>query len=428
METPVLTKSTPEGARDYLVPSRHHLGKVYALPQSPQLFKQLLMVSGMERYYQIVKCFRDEDLRPNRQPEFTQLDLEASFIDEDFIIDLIEGLLVSVFKTEDITLNSPFLQINYEEAMDRFGSDKPDLRPGMEMVTVTDIFKDCGYKIFSGIVKNGGLIKAIVLKNKADQLSKNMLQNDWAGKVIQKLGGKGLTWMKLENGALQSNIVQFFTQEQQDELVKTVGAEDNDVIFMVADTNHHTVKDVMGRFRLFVAKELGLSDPDTFIPCWVTNFPLFELKDGNVSSMHHPFTQPDRDLPSKDDKEALLKVNSRAYDIAVNGEELGGGSIRIHDTTVQKQIFELLGLSESEIEQKFGFFNKALTYGTPPHGGIALGIDRLVAMVLKTDSIREVIAFPKNRVAHCPLTQAPSLPDQAQLDELNLSIHPEEEQ
>ncbi len=426
IETPVLTKSTPEGARDYIVPSRHHLGRIYALPQSPQLFKQLLMMSGLERYYQIVKCFRDEDLRPNRQPEFTQLDLEAAFIDETFIIDLIEGLLVKAFAVEGITLNRPFLQLDYETAMDKYGSDKPDLRPGMEMITVTSIFKDCNYKIFNSIVNNGGLIKAIVLKNKASELSKNMLQNEWASKVIQKCGGKGLSWMKVENGALQSNIVQFFTEDEQKELMTTLKVEDNDVILMVADTSHKTVLEVLGRFRLYVAETLNLSNPDEFIPCWVTNFPLFELKDGKITSMHHPFTQPDRELPSADDHKNLCEVKSRAYDIAVNGEEIGGGSIRIHDTNVQKEIFSILGLSESETEEKFGFFTKALTHGAPPHGGIALGIDRLVSMILKTPSIREVIAFPKNRVAFCPLTQAPSKADSAQLQELNMTLREEE--
>lgn len=420
IETPTLTKSTPEGARDYLVPSRVHESKFYALPQSPQLFKQLLMMSGFDKYYQIVKCFRDEDLRPNRQPEFTQMDLEASFIDEEFIYTLIEGLIQAVYKTIEIDIPTPFKRMTYKDAIETYGSDKPDLRFDMKMVDVTDCFKSCGFGIFKSIVEKGGLIKGMLIPGKAEEMSKNYIQNELIGKVIPKLGGKGMAWMKHLNGKLESNIVQFFSEDEQSDIKAKLNAKDGDLLVFIGDTNHNLVNEVLGKFRLYIAEAKNLIPKDKIATCWVTDFPLFEEKDGHLSSMHHPFTQPSEPIEDINDKEKLLTLTARAYDLAINGEEVGGGSIRIHDTDQQEKIFQILGLSDEEIEAKFGFFTRALKYGTPPHGGIALGIDRLATLLLGTESIREVIAFPKNRTAYCPLTDAPSAVDQTQLSELNL--------
>ncbi|MBW1763457.1 MAG: aspartate--tRNA ligase [Deltaproteobacteria bacterium] len=418
VETPFLTRSTPEGARDYLVPSRVHQGKFYALPQSPQLFKQLLMISGMDRYFQIARCFRDEDLRPNRQPEFTQLDLEASFIDEDFIYEMIEELTVRMFAIGGIELPRPFPRMTYHEAMDRYGSDRPDLRFGMAFKEVSDIVKDTGYSIFRQIIGNGGLIKGFCVKGQAEALSKNILQNEYAMKIVPAFGAKGMTWMKIVDNKLQSNIVQFFTQKEQESLIKYFKAEDGDVLMMIADTDHKLVNEVLNRLRLHVAGRLNLIPEERFYPLWVTDFPLFEIKDDRLSSQHHPFTMPDKTDFDSTNMDEMLKINSRAYDLVVNGEELGGGSIRIHKTDIQKKIFQALGLSKEEAEAKFGFFLKALEFGAPPHAGLALGIDRVVSMILRTSSIRDVIAFPKNRRAFCPLTKAPSFADHAQLEEL----------
>lgn len=428
VETPILTKSTPEGARDYLVPSRLHHGQFYALPQSPQLFKQLLMIGGLDRYFQVVKCFRDEDLRPNRQPEFTQLDLEASFIDETFIRNLIEGLMVKLFDLVGKKIATPFPLITYAEAMEKYGSDKPDLRFDMLMVELTDLLPNTGFKVFQSIATSGGCIKAINVTGKSDQMSKNMLQEEMAKKVVPSLGGKGMAWMRVENGELQSNIVQFFSEEELIGIKERLEAKDGDVLLFIADKNRDVVNDILGRLRLYVAERYEFIDPTKITPCWVTDFPLFELKDGNLTSIHHPFTAPSDDFMSASTKEELLKVNSRGYDMVINGEEVGGGSIRIHQADVQEKVFNTLGLSKDEIEEKFGWFVEALKYGTPPHGGIALGIDRLVGMLLDTDNIREVIAFPKNRVAYCPLTHAPSPVAQDQLDETHLNIQPKPEE
>jgi len=422
VETPFLTKSTPEGARDYLVPSRVHLGKFYAMPQSPQLFKQLLIMGGMDRYYQIARCFRDEDLRPNRQPEFTQLDLEASFIDEEFIYETIEELTVRIFELGEITLPRPFLRMTYEKALDSYGTDCPDLRFKMDFKNVTDIFKDTDYAIFREIIRNGGMIKGFLVKDPSGILSKNILQNEYAMKIVPSFGAKGMTWMKVAEGKLQSNIVQFFSMGEQDKIMERFEASDGDVIMMVASDSRDLVNKVLGRLRLHVADRLGLMTEDSFSPLWITDFPLFELKDNELSSQHHPFTMPDRTDFDPDNVEDLLRLNSRAYDLVINGEELGGGSIRIHDMEVQKKIFKALGMSPQETEAKFGFFLKALEYGAPPHGGIALGMDRVISMILGTSSIREVIAFPKNRSAFCPLTRAPSYMDDSQLEELGLEI------
>ena len=423
VETPMLTKSTPEGARDYLVPSRTHAGKFFALPQSPQLFKQLLMLSGLERYFQIVKCFRDEDLRPNRQPEFTQMDLEVSFIDESYIFALMEELMEKVFFHVGKKLSGPFPHITYQEAIEKYGTDRPDLRFGMEMIDVSETLSGINYKIFKTILEKNGKIKGINVKNSADKLSKNMMQEEIAKKVIPSMGAKGLTWMKVVNGKLESNVVQFFTEEEQEKLMKKMGAEDGDILCFIADTNIKLVDDVLGRFRVYMGHKMNLIDTNQLSPCWVTNFPLYEESDGRLVSIHHPFTSPDRDILNIKEKNELLKVNSRGYDLVINGEEIGGGSIRIHDPKVQEKVFQDLGLNDSEIEEKFGFFANAFQYGAPPHGGIALGIDRLVGMILAKENIREVIAFPKNRVAHCPLTQAPSNVGNNQLDDLNIKLN-----
>jgi len=422
IETPFLTRSTPEGARDYLVPSRVHHGKFYALPQSPQLFKQILMIGGMDRYFQIARCFRDEDLRPNRQPEFTQLDLEASFIDEEFIYETIEALTVKMFAIGGITLPTPFPRMTYKTAMNRYGTDRPDLRFEMIFEDATDVFKDTQYAIFRQIIDNGGQIRGFSVKDPRGALSKNILQNDYAKTIVPRFGARGLTWMRVTGGKLQSNIVQFFSTDEQAGLMKRFKAQDGDVIMMIADESGDLVKKVLGRLRIHVAERLNLIPEDHWRPLWVTDFPLFELKDGQIGSQHHPFTMPDRVDFDPGDIAALQTLNSRAYDLVMNGEELGGGSIRIHRMDVQEKIFQALGLSREEAASKFGFFLKALEYGTPPHGGLALGLDRVIAMILKTPSIRDVIAFPKNRKAFCPLTEAPSVADSAQLEELALNI------
>jgi len=423
VETPVLTKSTPEGARDYLVPSRTHEGQFYALPQSPQLFKQLLMVGGFERYFQVTKCFRDEDLRPNRQPEFTQLDMEASFIDETFIYSLIEPLVIKAFEVGGITLQAPFPHITYQESMDKYGCDRPDLRFGLEMTNVTDIFKHTSYKIFQSISQSGGLIKGINISGMADHMSKSMLQEDLAKKVIPSMGAKGMTWMKVIDGKLESNIVQFLSDTEQSAIIDKLQGKNGDVLIFIADIDHALVNDVLGRFRLYIANRLNLIPKDIYKPCWVVDFPLYERKDGRLHSVHHPFTSPKVDITQIENQDDLLKVTAIAYDVVVNGEELGGGSIRIHDPNIQAKIFKDLGLTPEQIEQKFGFFINAFKYGTPPHGGLAIGVDRLTSMVLGLENIREVIAFPKNRVAYCPLTQAPSPVTTDQLTELHIRTH-----
>jgi len=420
VETPVLTKSTPEGARDYLVPSRVHPQRFYALPQSPQLFKQLLMISGFERYYQIARCFRDEDLRPNRQPEFTQLDLEASFIDEEFIYGLIEELTVRMFAIGGINLPRPFPRMAYREAIDSYGSDRPDTRFDLRFIEATDIFKNTSYGIFRQILQRGGCIKGINIKGQSEKLSKNVLQNEYAKEIAPSFGAKGMTWMRVFDGNLESNIVQFFSPEERQAILQRFGAANGDVLILVADASYETVTSALGQLRLHIAGRLGLIPGNTYYPLWVTHFPLFEATDEGITSSHHPFTAPDRADFDPSDREGLLSLYSRSYDLVMNGEELGGGSIRINDRGLQHRIFQALGLSESDVEEKFGFFLRALDYGAPPHGGIALGMDRVVSMVLGTDSIREVIAFPKNRSAYCPLTDAPSAVAREQLAELGL--------
>jgi aspartyl-tRNA synthetase len=421
VETPVLTMSTPEGARDYLVPSRVHPGHFYALPQSPQLFKQLLMVGGLERYFQLARCFRDEDLRPNRQPEFTQLDLEASFVDEEFIYALIEELTVRMFAVGGIALPRPFARMTWTEAMETTGSDRPDLRFGLRFVDVTDLFADTDYSIFKQILQRGGCIKGINIQGQSEKLSKNVLQNEYAKEIAPSFGAKGMTWMRVENGRFESNIVQYFSPAELDGLRQRFGAADGDVLIMVADPSYSVVVSALGQLRLHLAHRLDLVPADRFCPVWITEFPLFEpTEDGGVTSSHHPFTAPDRTDFDPANIEDLLSLRSRSYDLVVNGEELGGGSIRISDREVQRKIFAALGLGEEETREKFGFFLRAFDFGAPPHGGLALGMDRTVSMILQTPSIREVIAFPKNRSAACPLTGAPSAVTREQLAELAL--------
>ncbi|PKN30093.1 MAG: Asp-tRNA(Asn)/Glu-tRNA(Gln) amidotransferase GatCAB subunit C [Deltaproteobacteria bacterium HGW-Deltaproteobacteria-21] len=426
VETPFLTKSTPEGARDYLVPSRVHQGRFYALPQSPQLFKQLIMMAGMDRYFQIVKCFRDEDLRPNRQPEFTQLDMEASFIDEEFIYEIVEDLTVRIFNVGGIQLPRPFPRMTYQEAMERYGNDKPDLRFDMAFEEITDLVQDTRYTIFRQILGQGGIVKGFCVRGRADALSKNVLQNEYALKIAPEMGAKGMTWMKVVDGKLQSNIAQFFRPGELEGIRSRFNAGEGDVLVMIADTSRDLLNKVLSQLRLHMAERLGLIPADKYTPLWVTDFPLFEKKEDGIGSQHHPFTMPDRTDFDPKNLEELLSLKSRAYDLVMNGEELGGGSIRIHRMDIQQKIFESLGMGPEELESKFGFFLRALEYGAPPHGGLALGLDRVIAMILKMPSIRDVISFPKNRSAFCPLTEAPSLVDTCQMQELGLGSTPED--
>ena len=366
VETPFLTKSTPEGARDYLVPSRTHKNTFFALPQSPQLFKQLLMMSGLERYYQVVKCFRDEDLRPNRQPEFTQLDLEASFVDEQDIIALTNQLIKAAFESCGIQIEHNFPTMTYHDAINLYGTDAPDLRYGMAFSDVTTVFKNSGYKIFNSIIDAGGAIKGFALKGMANDLSKNMLQNDLASKTIQACGGKGLTWMKvLDNDQFESNIVQFFSQEQLIAARDATQAKPGDIMMFVADASLAVVNDVLGKFRTSLAERFNLIPDDVYAGCWITEFPLFEQSEHGVTSLHHPFTQPADPIHETMSVDELVTIKARAYDIVINGQEIGGGSIRIHDANQQALIFKLLSLTEDDIQHKFGFFVDALNYGTP---------------------------------------------------------------
>ena len=419
IETPVLTRSTPEGARDYLVPSRVNPGKFYALPQSPQLFKQLLMIAGMDRYYQIVKCFRDEDLRADRQPEFTQIDMELSFIDEEDIFRIMEGMISHLFKaTKGIELTTPFPRIDYAEAMNRYGSDKPDTRFGLELIDLFDNVKECGFKVFRDVVEKGGMVKAINAKGCATFSRKDL--DDLTAYVAQ-YGAKGLAWVKMkEDGEWQSPIAKFFTDEERAAMAKTLNAEPGDLLFFGADTPA-IVHTALGELRLELARRLGLINKETFNFVWVTDFPLLEYdhEQRRHMAVHHPFTAP------REEDMALLdtdpgKVRSRAYDLALNGTEIGGGSIRIHQPKVQATVFRALGISDEEAADKFDFLLKALEHGAPPHGGLAFGLDRLMMIIAGRDSIRDVIAFPKTQKATCPLTEAPSTVARKQLTELSL--------
>lgn len=419
IETPMLCKSTPEGARDYLVPSRVNPGKFYALPQSPQIFKQLLMVAGMERYFQIARCFRDEDLRADRQPEFTQLDMEMSFMDVDEILALMEGLIHHIFKGalgKDIEI--PFHRLTWDEAMDRFGSDKPDLRFGMELVNMADVVKTADFTVFRSVIENGGQVKAINVKGYANIPRR---EADHLKDFVAIYGAKGLAYIQyLADGTVKSPIAKFFTQEQMDAILATAKAEPGDLLFFVAD-KPSVVAAALGALRIEMAKRLNLINPDELAFTWVVDFPMFEYneEEKRYVAMHHPFTAPrDEDLP------LLLtdpgKVYAKAYDMVLNGTEIGGGSIRIHRRDVQKKVFEAIGLTDEEAQEKFGFMMNAFEYGAPPHGGLAFGLDRLIMIMAQRDSIRDVIAFPKTQSASDLMTQAPNDVDEKQLRELHI--------
>jgi len=419
VETPVLTKSTPEGARDYLVPSRLNPKKFYALPQSPQLFKQLLMVSGMDRYFQIVKCFRDEDLRLDRQPEFTQIDMEMSFADEKQIFPLIENMIASIYKEAlGVEIETPFTILKYVDAINRFGSDKPDLRFGLEIVNVSEEVQGVGFKVFAQALESGGQVKAINIKQSTDTLSRKALDN--LTEVAQTYGAKGMAWIKIQENELQSPIVKFFEKEMLDRLIAKVDGKPGDTIVFSADTPK-IVADSLANVRLSAAKLLNLIDDKLIKLAWVTEFPLVEYDEETKrhTAMHHPFTAPlDEDLDKFES--APGEIRARAYDLVLNGNEIGGGSIRIHRKAVQEKMFKLLGIDNEEAGSKFGFLLDALQYGAPPHAGIAFGLDRIAMLLAGAPSIREVIAFPKTQKATCQMTQAPSEIDQKQLKELKL--------
>lgn len=420
IETPFLMKSTPEGARDFLVPSRRVFGEFYALPQSPQIYKQLLMVSGFDRYFQITKCFRDEDLRKDRQPEFTQIDLEMSFVDEDDVLDVVEGLIIDIFdKAMDMELGPHFQRITYAEAMDRYGVDKPDTRFGLELVNVGDVFQDCGFKVFRSILDEGGLIKSINIKGGAS-MSRSRIDGLIA--YSQELGAGGMAWMKMSDKGLESNIVKFFDEPIQKALIKKMEAEPGDLLIFVAD-KPFVVNKTLGAIRLKLGSDLGLIDESKFDALFVTEFPMYELDEETkeINPMHHPFTSPfDEDIPLLETEP--LKVRSKAYDFVLNGNEIVSGSIRIHDRDLQMRIFRALGISEEEAEDKFGFLLKAFEYGAPPHGGAAFGFDRFIMILRGASSIRDVIAFPKTNQAVSLMDGTPSPVSREQLNELGLNV------
>ena len=416
VETPILTKSTPEGARDYLVPSRVHAGEFYALPQSPQLFKQLLMVAGFDRYFQIAKCFRDEDLRADRQPEFTQIDVEMSFCTQEDVIAVAEKLIYDIFTKCGKNIPSTFRRMKYSEAMESYGSDKPDLRFDMPLIDVIDIFEKSTNEIFTDIAKDkkNNRIKALRCPNGDNIFSKRQMKG--FEDYVRKFGAKGLGYFQMKEDGLKGPLTKFFSEADLEEIVKVTNLEVGDVVFFGAG-DKKTVWDYMGRFRLFLAAEMNIIPADTYEFLWVVDFPMFEVEDGRTKALHHPFTMP-KDL----NKEDLEEIESIAYDIVLNGTEMGGGSIRIHKEEIQSKVFELMGISQEEAKEKFGFLLDALQYGAPSHGGFALGLDRMIMLLAGTDSIRDVIAFPKTQKAQCLLTQAPSSVDEAQLKELHIRV------
>ena len=424
IETPMLTKSTPEGARDYLVPSRVHPGSFYALPQSPQLFKQLLMCSGYDRYFQIARCFRDEDLRADRQPEFTQMDMELSFVDVEDVIDVNERLLAKLFKEVlDLDIQLPIQRMTWQEAMDRFGSDKPDLRFGMELQNVSDIVKDCGFGVFTGALENGGSVRGINAKGQGSMPRKKI---DALVDFAKGYGAKGLAYIAIhEDGSYKSSFAKFMTEDQMNALVKAMDGEAGDLLLFAADRNK-IVWNVLGALRVELAGQMGLLDKSDYKFLWVTEFPQFEWSDEEERfvAMHHPFTMPmDEDLDMLETNPGA--VRAKAYDIVLNGTEIGGGSVRIHQADVQSRMFKALGLTDEVANEKFGFLLDAFKYGVPPHAGLAYGLDRLVMLMAKRDSIRDVIAFPKVKDASCLLTNAPDVVDAKQLDELSIKIEEE---
>ncbi len=417
IETPMLTKSTPEGARDYLVPSRVHPGNFYALPQSPQIFKQLLMCSGFDRYLQITKCFRDEDLRADRQPEFTQIDMELSFVDEDDVINVNERLLKHLWKKVlGVDIQTPFKRLTWQEAMDRYGSDKPDTRFGMELKDVSDIVKGCGFGVFTGALENGGSVRAINANGQGSMPRKKI---DALVDFAKGYGAKGLAYVAInEDGTLKSSFAKFMTDDEMNSLVERLEGKPGDLLFFAADKNK-IVYEVLGALRIEIAKNLGLLDKDTYNFLWITEFPLLEYseEENRYVAMHHPFT-----MPMEEDIELLEtdpgKARAKAYDIVLNGTELGGGSVRIHQADIQEKMFDVIGLEKEVAEERFGFLLTAFKYGVPPHAGLAYGLDRLVMHMVKEDNIRDVIAFPKVKDASCLMSEAPNVVDEKQLEEL----------
>ena len=421
VETPVLCKSTPEGARDYLVPSRVNKGKFYALPQSPQIFKQLLMVGGIERYFQIAKCFRDEDLRSDRQPEFTQVDMEMSFVDQDDVMDLTERLIAHVFKEiRGIDIKLPLMKMKYDDAISKYGSDKPDLRFDMPICDITEVFKYTNFSVFKNIVDENGIINCLVVKDAASKYSRKGL--DQLTEFVKTYKASGLAYLKFED-EVTGSVAKVVSEEEISKLKDLLGIEKNDLVLIIADKKYNVVKTSLGALRCKLARELGLIKKDDFKLLWVVEFPSFEYseEEGRYVACHHPFTSPlDSDVDKLIDDKA--HCYSKAYDIVINGYEAGGGSIRIHDEKVQEKMFRALELTEEDIKNKFGFFVEALKYGTPPHGGLAIGLDRLTMLLTGTDNIRDVIAFPKTASASCLMSECPNTVDEKQLDELNIQI------